>query len=149
MKLTKISKTELNQIKEVPGLLCSSVDYEIKSAKGKLNYTGPKFDRNMWDQVLSFFRWTYQEMKSESQVRLYVNTKLDRWGAWAFPQAARTGLTAEELDVAETPEQAVDRFASWNSEPSADWLYFCTVHHHCSAGAFQSGTDERNEESQD
>ncbi|MGZ4961685.1 MAG: hypothetical protein ACXWC8_03930 [Limisphaerales bacterium] len=149
MKLTKISKTELNQTKEVPGLLCCSVDYEIKSAKGKLQFTGPKFERNMWHEVLSFFRWTYQEMRSESQVRLYVNTKLGRWGAWAFPQAARTGMTAEELDVTETPEQAVERFASWGSEPSADWLYFCTVHHHCSAGAFQSGTDERNEENQD
>ncbi len=48
-----------------------------------------------------------------------------------------------------TPEQAVDRFASWNSEPSGDWVYFCTVHHHCSADAFQSGTDEQNEKGQD
>jgi hypothetical protein len=43
----------------------------------------------------------------------------------------------------------VERFGSWDSEPSGDWLYFCTVHHHCSTSAFQSGTDEANERNQD
>jgi hypothetical protein len=88
-------------------------------------------------------------MDSESQVRLYVNTKLGRWGAWAFPQEARTAMSAREIAVQETPEQAHERFASWNSEPSDDWVYFCTAHHHCSASAFQSGTDEEDEKNQD
>jgi hypothetical protein len=149
MNLTKISKTEINQTKEVPGLLSCNVEYEVKSARGTLQYAGPKFDPEMWHQVMSFFRWTFKEMQSESQVRLYVNTKLGRWGAWAFAQAARTGMMAEELNVPETPEQARERFAVWESEPSGDWLYFCTVHHHCAAAAFQSGTDERNEQNQD
>ena len=43
----------------------------------------------------------------------------------------------------------MERFASWGSEPSGDWLYFATVHHHCGASAFQSGTDEANERNQD
>ena len=144
MKLTKLAAGELNQTKDVPGLLSCRIDYEIKTGKGKLDYTGPKFTPEMWHQVLSFFRWTDKEMDSESQVRLYVNTKLGRWGAWAFPQEARTGMSAREIVTTETPEQAVERFASWGSEPSGDWLYFCTVHHHCSASAFQSGTDEEN-----
>jgi hypothetical protein len=88
-------------------------------------------------------------MDSESQVRLYVNTRLGCWGAWAFPQEARTGMSAREIATPETPEQAVERFAAWDSEPSADWRYFCTAHHHCSASAFQSGTDEANERNQD
>ena len=116
---------------------------------GLLEYAGPKFTPEMWHQVLSFFRWTNKEMQSESQVRLYVNTKLGRWGAWAFPQVARTGMSARELPETETPEKARERFASWGSEPSDDWLYFGTVHHHCSASAFQSGTDEQNEWNQD
>ncbi len=149
MKLTKITQDELSQEKEVPGLLSCRIDYEIKSGKGQLDYTGPKFSPEMWHQVMSFFRWTHQEMDSESQVRLYVNTKLGRWGAWAFPQEARTGMSAREIPTQETPEQAIARFASWESEPSGDWLYFCTVHHHCSASAFQSGTDEENERTQD
>ena len=149
MKLTKLARGGLSQEKAVAGLLSCHLDYEIKAGTGRLDYTGPKFDPAMWHQVLSFFRWTHKEMNSESQVRLYVNTKLGRWGAWAFPQEARTGMSARELAVPETPEQAVARFASWASVPSADWLYFGTVHHHCSASAFQSGTDEDNERNQD
>jgi|CZKV01.1.fsa_nt_gi hypothetical protein len=149
MKLTKLATGELSQEKNVAGLLSCRIDYVIKSGKGRLDYTGPKFSPEMWHQVMSFFRWTNKEMDSESQVRLYVNTKLGRWGAWAFPQEARTGMSAREIVTPETPEQAVTRFASWNSEPSGDWLYFCTMHHHCSASAFQSGTDEENERNQD
>jgi len=149
MKLTKLADTGLSQEKAVAGLLACRIDYEIKSGKGMLDYTGPKFSAQMWHQVLSFFRWTHKEMDSESQVRLYVNIKLGRWGAWAFPQEARTGMSAREIATPETPEQAIARFASWGSEPSGDWLYFATVHHHCSASAFQSGTDEANERNQD
>ena len=149
MKLTKLADGGLSQEKAVAGLLSCHIDYEIKSGQGQLEYTGPKFAPEMWHQVLSFFRWTHKEMDSESQVRLYVNIKLGRWGAWAFPQEARTGMAAREIATPETPEQAVARFASWESEPSADWMYFCTVHHHCSTSAFQSGTDEENERNQD
>jgi hypothetical protein len=149
MKLTKLANTGLSQEKAVAGLLACRIDYELKSGKGQIDYTGPKFDPEMWYQVLSFFRWTHKEMDSESQVRLYVNTKLGRWGAWAFPQEAKTGMSAREIATPETPEQAIERFASWGSEPSGDWLYFATVHHHCGASAFQSGTDEANERNQD
>ena len=149
MKLTKLAQTGLTQEKQVAGLLACRIDYEIKSGKGQIDYTGPKFSSQMWHQVLSFFRWTHKEMDSESQVRLYVNHKLGRWGAWAFPQEARTGMSAREIATPETPEQAIARFASWGSEPSGDWLYFATVHHHCGASAFQSGTDEANERNQD
>jgi hypothetical protein len=58
-------------------------------------------------------------------------------------------MTAREQPVQESPENAKARFASWQSEPSDDWLYFGTVHHHCSASAFQSSTDEQNEWNQD
>lgn len=149
MKLIKINKPHVSESREVPGLLQCRLEYEVKTAKGRLEYQGPKFTPELWHQVLSFFRWTHKEMQSESQVRLYVNHRLGRWGAWAFPQEARTGMNARELPVQETPEQARGRFASWHSEPSDDWLYFGTVHHHCSASAFQSSTDERDEWNQD
>ena len=149
MKLIKINKPQVSEIKEVPGLLNCRIEYEVKTAKGRLDYAGPKFAPEMWHQVLSFFRWTHKEHQSESQVRLYVNHKLGRWGAWAFPQLARTGMSAREVPEPETPEKARERFASWQSEPSDDWLYFGTVHHHCSASAFQSSTDEQNEWNQD
>ena len=149
MKLIKINHQKISDEKQVPGLVSYEIEYEVKTAQGALDYQGPKFTPELWHQVLSFFRWTNKEHHSECQVRLYVNLKLGRWGAWAFPQEARTGMTARELPVPETPEQAQARFASWQSEPSEDWLYFGTVHHHCSASAFQSSTDEQNEWNQD
>lgn len=149
MKLIKINQSNINESKEVPGLVSYRIEYEIKTAKGGLEYLGPKIAPELWHQILSFFRWTHKEMQSECQVRLYVNLKLGSWAAWAFPQQARTGMTARELPVQESPEQARIRFAQWNSEPSDDWLYFGTVHHHCSASAFQSSTDEQNEWNQD
>ena len=148
MQLTKLGGPELKQCKAVPGLLDCELVYEVKGAHGHLDYHGPKFEPLMWQQVLAFFRWTFQSSQSESQVRLYVNVPLGRWAAWAFPQAAGTGLTARELAVPESPEAAVARFAAWGTEPSGDWRYFGTVHHHCAASAFQSGTDEANEQSQ-
>jgi hypothetical protein len=148
MKLIKLSKPQVSEARDVPGLLNCRIEYEVKTAKGRLEYAGPKFTPEMWHQVLSFFRWTHKEMNSESQVRLYVNPQLGRWGAWAFPQEARTGMSARELPTPETPEQARERFASWNSEPSDDWLYFGTAHHHCSAAAFQSSVDAENERGQ-
>jgi hypothetical protein len=149
MKLIKLNQTQVSDCKEVPGLVNCRIEYEVKTAQGRLDYHGPKFTPELWHQVLSFFRWTHKEMQSECQVRLYVNLKLGRWGAWAFPQEARTGMTARELPVPESVVQAKERFASWQSEPSDDWLYFGTVHHHCSASAFQSSTDEQNEWNQD
>jgi hypothetical protein len=149
MKLIKTNKPQVSETKNVPGLLNCRIEYEVKGAKGRLEYAGPKFTPEMWHQVMSFFRWTNKEMRSESQVRLYVNHRLGRWGAWAFPQVARTGMSTRELPTPETPEKAKERFVSWHSEPSDDWLYFGTVHHHCSTSAFQSSTDEQNEWNQD
>jgi hypothetical protein len=149
MKLIKTNKPQVSEIKDIPGLITYRIEYEVKTAKGRLDYSGPKFAPEMWHQVMSFFRWTHKEMQSESQVRLYVNHRLGRWGAWAFSQVARTGMSARELPVPETPDKARERFASWNSEPSDDWLYFGTAHHHCSMSAFQSSTDEQNEWNQD
>ena len=140
MKLIKYNQTKISDEKSVPGLVSSQIEYEVKGARGRLEYHGPKLAPELWHQVLSFFRWTHKEHQSECQVRLYVNVKLGRWAAWAFPQAARTGMTAQGIAGARNHgEEPRRRFASWSSEPSDDWLYFGTVHHHCSASAFQSG----------
>ena len=42
MKLTKLANTGLSQEKAVAGLLGCRIDYEIKSVKGQIDYTGPK-----------------------------------------------------------------------------------------------------------
>lgn len=126
------------------GLLTCELKHEIKETKGTLLYTGPKIPPEVWFAVTSFFKWTYDTTKSESQVRLFVSPTQKTWRAWAFPQEAKTGMTARELDNDEAKKQR----AELNMNPP-EWFYFGTVHHHCGAGAFQSSTDEHNEKDQD
>jgi len=86
MKLIKYNQTKISDEKALPGLVASQIEYEVKGARGSLQYTGPKFTPDLWHQILSFFRWTHKEHQSECQVRLYVNVKLGRWQAWASLQ---------------------------------------------------------------
>lgn len=128
----------------IAGLFACTMKYEIKSTSAMIEWTGPKIPLPVWHEVLSFFQWCYDTYKSECQVRLYVSPTLQTWKAYAFPQEAKTGMTAREIDN----EASRTQRANINLNPP-DWFYFGTVHHHCSAGAFQSGTDEDNEKNQD
>lgn len=138
-------KATIKEVKNVTGLLSLSFEHEIKNTKYTFDWAGPKIPREEWHKILAFFKWTYDETKSESQVRLYVNCREEvrTWRAWAFPQKANGGMSAKELD---TPETAIQRAQFSDAD---GWLYFGTVHHHCSASAFQSGVDQNNEENQD
>lgn len=135
--------SQVKQLKEVQGLVSCLFTHEVSKSTVEFDWKGPKIDPEIWRQVLAFFRWTNTEHKSESQVRFFVNTKLDLWTAWAFPQEERTGMSAAELDTDETKKQR-----SMFSDQEG-WIYFGTVHHHCNMGAFQSGTDKANEVNQD
>lgn len=142
MKLLK-TKNEISEDRNVTGLLACTVKHEIKSSTASLRYEGPYLPKEEWQRILSFFKWTYDTTHSESQVRLYVNMKLQTWKAWAYPQKARTGMSATELETEEAKRQRAQ------FKDSDGWIYFGTVHHHCAMGAFQSGTDESNEKAQD
>jgi hypothetical protein len=153
MKLEK-QKDEIIGTTEIEGLIKATIKYKVTSSDISVNWDGPTIPHDVWSQILAFFKWTHDQHKSESQVRLYVNQKDKTWRAWAFPQKAGTGMTSEEIPVPqggveETVEDALVRFREWGFEPSGDWTRFGTVHHHCSAGAFQSSTDEKNEKDQD
>lgn len=140
----KIKNQAIEDDVSIAGLLECKLKYEIKDTKGEFAWTGPKIPPEVWHQILAFFKWTYDTTHSESQVRLYVSPVHQTWRAWAFPQEAKTGMTARELDNDDSKSQR----AELNMNPP-EWFYFGTVHHHCSASAFQSGTDKENEESQD
>lgn len=128
----------------MPGLFDCTLTHEIKATKGSITWNGPKIPPEVWNQVLSFFKWTYDATHSESQVRLYVSPTQQTWKAWAFPQEAKSGMTATEL----SNEEAKKQRETLGLNPP-DWYLFGTVHHHCSMTAFQSGTDLANEENQD
>lgn len=141
----KLIKTKLEKIRqdEDHGFFKLTVEHEIKQTSAAAEYNGPKITPEVWWPVCSFFRWVNKETHSEAQVRLYVNARESRWEAWAFPQEARTGMSAKEIDSKEAREQR-QRY-----KESEGWIYFGTIHSHCSSSAFQSSTDESNETGQD
>lgn len=143
MKL-KIKGGFIEDDASVAGLFDCTMKYEIKNTKAMIDWKGPKIPLDVWNEVLSFFQWCYDTYHSECQVRLYVSPTLQTWKAYAYPQEAKTGMTAHELDNDAKREQ----HAALGLLPP-DWFAFGTVHHHCSMSAFQSGTDRENEESQD
>ena len=149
MKAVKTEVKEVKETKEFPGLVKAEFAWKISDATIDLHYMGPVIDPGLWHEIMSFFHWTYDTHHSEAQVRLYVNPVEERWGALSFQQEGGTGVTSKELAIKEKPEEAAVRFAYWDSDPSDDWIYFGTVHHHCSMSAFQSGTDQENESHQD
>lgn len=101
-----------------------------------IDWVGPKFPLATWHRILAFFAWSYQEHKSEAQVRLYVNLQTRETMAWAFPQRC-VGMTTQELgDHPTWPE---------NEAMVRGFDKIGTVHHHCSSSAFQSGTDRSDE----
>ena len=93
MKLIKYNQAKISDEKSVPGLVSSRIEYEVKTAKGNLEYHGPKLAPELWHQVLSFFRWTHKEHQSECQVRLYVNVKLARWAARELDSSTAAATT--------------------------------------------------------
>lgn len=143
MRLNR-QKQVIETDESIPGLLDCSYEYAIKETTASMAWKGPKIPQELWYQITSFFKWTYDTSKSESQVRLYVSPTLGTWKAWAFPQEANTGMSACEVANEDAQRQRQDLGLN-----PPDWFLFGTVHHHCSMGAFQSGTDRENEESQD
>lgn len=131
------------QSKEVPGFMSVRFEHEVTKTSGYFVFQNIKIGQPMWNQILAYFKWCYDTTKSECQVRLYVNPRLREWRAWAFPQEARTGMTAKEIECPAAQEQR-QQFLD-----AEGWLYFGTAHHHCNGTAFQSSTDEANEKSQD
>jgi hypothetical protein len=114
----------------------------VKIVKGEptLSWKGGKIPMDEWSKILSFFKWSYDETKSETQVRLLYSPDENKWVAWAFPQEHGTGMTTKEID-GEMKDKQREQFSGY--------IVNGTVHHHCSSPAFQSGTDKSDEESQD
>lgn len=122
------------------GIFSCLFEHEIKATKAEFNWTGPKITDEQWAEMLAFFQWTYDNHKSEAQVRLFAHPELG-WKIWAFPQAGGTSLTTKEVD---NEDSRIQRAAI-----PEGYVPFGTVHHHCALGAFQSGTDTHDEHAVD
>lgn len=107
-----------------------------------LRWKGSKMAWETYCQMISFFRWTYKETKGESQVRLAYKVATEEWGIVVLPQKRSSGLTTEEI------ADHADRDAAMQLLREG-YNLVGTAHHHCSAAAFQSGTDKADETKQD
>ena len=99
---------------------------------------GGRISDKLWREVLAFLEWSYKETESEAIVNLFYHETTRQWAALVLPQKGYTGMTAELMP--EHPD-TTPTFARLG----AGWEQFGTVHHHCGAAAFQSGTDSADE----
>lgn len=128
------------EFKQAAGLFECLMKHKVTSTEADFDWKGPRMSPETWDQILSFFQWTFKQNRSESQVRLFVHPE-HGWLPWAFPQKGM-GMTTVEIDNEEAKHQRATLIPP-------GYLAFGTVHHHCEMSAFQSGTDRRDEESVD
>lgn len=103
-----------------------------------MEWKGGLIEYDEWNKILTFFR---KNAKEEVQCRLYYNSETKEWMAWAMPQI-QSGMTVKEI------QDSVERTEQLAQFPDP-WIYFGTVHHHCDSGAFQSTTDQTDEENID
>jgi hypothetical protein len=105
-----------------------------------MTWKGGKIPFAMWQQMSAFFRHTFETKRSESQLRLFYHESMQQWRTGPLPQRFPSGMTTKELSdhpLYESTKAVLMEggYAQWG-----------TAHHHCEAGAFQSGTDTKDEE---
>lgn len=112
---------------------------EIKTLTGdpKYHWKGSKIPFALWEQVCGFLRWTQKQFKEEAMVTFFYHIERREWAAWAFPQEPN-GMTIKLLPELQAYKDDRKRFG-------AGWIQAGSVHHHCGAGAFASGTDNEDE----
>lgn len=101
----------------------------------------------MWKQVVSFLIWSYDQHKQEAMIHGYYNEKppkgKDHW-IMEPPFQEPNGMTVGMHKSGPEREANEARIAQLEHE---GWILRFTAHHHCAAGASQSGTDKQDEHS--
>lgn len=132
---------EYRRMGRVEGFFPALAD-ELTAEEQTIHWHGAKIKPWLWKGIKSFMLWSYQQFKSEAQLRLYYNDRLNRWRAMVLPQYIGTGMFSAEIP---NHENMLDLHQFVREADG--WYEYGTVHHHCTAGAFQSGTDHRDEQS--
>lgn len=116
-------------------------EIKIVEQEPRFRWLGAKIPLTLWLQVCEFMRWTQEKYKEEAMIFFFYNVAKKEWAAWPFPQSPN-GMTVRMLE--NHPMYKTDRLQFGN-----DWVQAGTLHHHCTATAFQSGTDRSDEEDRD
>jgi len=114
---------------------------EFVKQEPKFTWKGAKLPWDLWAQIVCFMRWSQEEIKEEAMLFLFYHIADKKWAAWVFPQ------TPSGMSVRMLPEHAI--YQHDRKQFGAGWIQAGTVHHHCTAKAFQSGTDKTDEEDRD
>jgi hypothetical protein len=113
-------------------------EVNVQELENPLNrWVGGKRTLAQHQQALAFLDWTYKETKSEAMVHWFYHEGTLAWQPVVLPQRG-VGMTVKVL---EDHAQYVPTF----ERLGAGWEIMGTDHHHCSASAFQSGTDHADE----
>lgn len=114
-----------------------------------IRWKGAKIPGSIILECLKWFRMVDQKYSSEAQARLLYNAETQEWGWLAYPQYVTAGLYSQEI----TPAECNDEQQKMRDDASKDafdkgFREAGTIHSHCDAGAFASGTDDKDEISQ-
>jgi hypothetical protein len=82
-------------------------------------------------------RWSQETFKAEAHCTLFYNLDTKEWRPWAFPQEP-AGMTVKLLEDDGDYKEQRKMFGN-------GWVMAGSIHHHCTAKAFQSGTDSADE----
>ena len=105
-----------------------------------MSWKGGRINQEEWRKIVSFLLWTNTEFKSEGLIQLFYNEERGIFG-YPPPQTVGTGMTIAQRSTKEDWDayDAIHRVHIGDAEPIG------SVHHHCSAGAFQSSVDKEDE----
>lgn len=114
-----------------------------------LHWKGGKIPARILWECLAWFRKVNEKFSSEAQARLGYNPTTKEWCWVAYPQYVVAGLYSKEIPSDElTDEQRAMRLRATKEMADGGFMEAGTIHSHCDAGAFASGTDDKDEISQ-
>lgn len=147
MEILINNKGTLYQHKQI-GAWAASIKAPFKVIDGepRNRWSGAKIPAALWKQALAFMEWSQHETKAESLLHFLYHDGANQWTALVLPQEGYNGMTVKLLDDHENKLLA---FQTLPQLPAGTWEIMGTLHHHCSAGAFQSGTDSNDEKSKE
>lgn len=113
----------------------------VQKKEPKPIWKGAKIPWDLWMQAVAWCQVTQEKFKSEALIYLFYNTSNpdSPWQLWLVPQITN-GMTVK-ADT-NNPNYTLER----KLFPD---LQFGSLHHHCTAGAFASGTDKDDEVDRD
>jgi hypothetical protein len=111
-------------------------------------WLGPKIPIDQQKAIIAFFEWGQAETKSEVMLHGFWNETLEEWKWVAFPQEGYKGMTVSMISG--HPRRTEVYQQQLGADPRGGvWEPMATAHMHCTAPAFQSGTDSADEKSKE